>query len=98
MRRALCLLVPLMCSSSLRAQDARRVAIFPLILKGDVDSGVVEGIQELLYAGIEGADVTTVHTSELRGLLRRRPHSAIARCERCKSFATCVAKLAVKRT
>jgi hypothetical protein len=67
-----------------------------LILKGDVDVGAVKEIQELLYAGIEGADVTTVHTSELRGLLQRRPRSAISDCERRKSFATCIATLAVK--
>lgn len=96
MRGALCLLVPLLSCSISHAEEDRRVAIFPLIVSGAVDSRLVFEVQQRLFAGIEGSDVIPVHTSELRILLQSRPRSAIARCERRRVFSDCVARLAAK--
>jgi hypothetical protein len=85
----------MLASASPSAQEARQVAIFPLLVKGVVDLAAVEEIQARLAAGVPGSDLVTVAGPALRKLIGQRPRRAMARCETVPSFARCVAKLAV---
>lgn len=70
----------------------RKVAIFPLVLEGDVRPKIAAAIRQALMQGArETPEIETLSGRQLRRRLRRRPAAAFARCERAPEFGTCLA-------
>lgn len=75
----------------------RRVAVFPLVVEGEVSSGVVHAVQTALVGGIaKDPAIRILHGEELRAKLRRSPHKAVTRCHRRREAIACFARLAVR--